>query len=271
MTTTPEDPDIRAASAVPTGDEDRLQAYVDGALDGSARAAFEGLLAADPELAERARVYAGQKRLLAAALAMATAPAADPYTATLADSLARRLAPSYRPGARFRWLRRVAMAAVLMGVGWWGHDLARNAEDQVPDLVADAAEIHELFADDPERPVELSAAESGELTAWMSRQLGERVTPPNLTALGLTFLGGRLLGSQAGPFAQLLYEARDGSRVGLYLSRPVGGPETIQMVRVDDLNAGYWQEEDLAYAIVAEAPVERLLTIATRLGAAAPL
>jgi anti-sigma factor RsiW len=268
MTTTPENPDTGAAAAMPTGDEDRLQAYVDGALDDGARADFERLMAADPELAERARVYASQKRRLAAALAIATAPVGDPYTATLADALARRLAPP----PRFRWLRRFAMAAALMAVGWWGHDLARTADQPVPDLVADAAEIHELFADDPEHPVELSAAESGELTAWMSRQLGEGIAPPNLTALGLTFLGGRRLGSQAGPFAQLLYESRDGSRVGLYLSRPVGAADqTIQMVRVDDLNAGYWQEDDLAYAIVAEASVERLLTIATRLGAAGRL
>jgi anti-sigma factor RsiW len=58
--------------------------------------------------------------------------------------------------------------------------------------------------------------------------------------------------------------------VSLYLSREVDpGDADIQMVEVDGLNAGYWQEDDLAYTLVAEVPAERLLSIASRLGASA--
>lgn len=246
------------------GDEERLQAYVDGELDGAARAEIERRIAADPDLARRARDWAAQKRQLAAALALATRDGADPYTDTLAAGLARRL----RPPGRWRWLRWGATAAALIGFGWWGHDLAGSAGDPVPDLVADAAEIHELFAEDPDHPVELSAAESGALADWMTQKLGERVAVPNLAPAGLTFLGGRLLGSEDGPFAQLLYEARDGSRISLYLSRQLDdADESVRLVRIDGLNAGYWQEDELSYTLVADASAERLLTIASRLGA----
>ncbi len=246
------------------GDEERLQAYVDGELDDAARAEMERRLAVDPELARRARDCAAQKRLLATALTLATRDAADPYTDTLAVGLAQRL----QPPARWRWLRWGATAAALVGFGWWGHDLARGTGDPVPDLVADAAEIHELFAEDPDHPVELSAAESGALADWISQKLGERVVVPNLAPAGLTFLGGRLLGSEEGPFAQLLYEARDGSRISLYLSRQLDdADESVRLVQIDGLNAGYWQEDELSYTLVADASAERLLTIASRLGA----
>jgi anti-sigma factor RsiW len=258
--TDPTDPNCATAP----GGVERLQAYVDGELDEADRSEMERRLAADPELARLARDYAAQKRALADALALAAEGAADPYTDTLAAGLAHRL----QPPARWRWLRWGATAAALVGLGWWGHDLTRSAGDSVPDLVADAAEIHVLFAEDPDHPVELSPAEAGALAKWMTQQFGERVVVPNLVPAGLTFLGGRLLGSEDGPFAQLLYEARDGSRISLYLSRPLyDTDDTVQLVRIDGLNAGYWQEDDLSYTLVAEGPTDRLLTIASRLGA----
>lgn len=256
-----------ADRAATSGEEDRLHAFVDGELDDTACAEIARQLAADPALARRAAAYARDKQRLGEALARASGDSIDPYTAALTDGLARRL---NRP--RFRWLRHFAMAAALLAAGWWGHDLVRSVADPIPDQVADAAEIHELFAEDAEFPVELSAAESGALADWMRRQLGENVTVPNLSSIGLTFLGGRLLGREEGPFAQLVYEAEDGARVSLYLARPVEGDGgAIQVVEVGNLNAGYWQEDDLAYTIVTAAPDEQLLTIASRLGAAGSL
>lgn len=259
------DPTEDAPDAAGDADEDRLQAFVDGELDADSREAMARRLANDPEAAHRARDYAAQKRRLAEALATAADGPTDPYTATLAEGLARRLAPP----PRFRWLRSLGVAAALLAVGWWGHAL-RGAVDvgPVPNRVADAAQIHELFAGDPDHPVELSAAESDELAGWITRKLGEEVAIPDLRGMGLTFLGGRLLGSEEGPFAQLLYEGRDGSRVSLYLSGEVEqGDDSLRLVEVDGLNAGYWQEDDLAYTLVAEVPPQRLLSIASRLGA----
>lgn len=255
--------------------EQQLQSFVDGELDEARRRQVERRLAVDPGAARRAGAYRRQKRQLTAALAAAAGESADPYTATLVDGLARRLAPP----PRVRWLRPLGVAAVLVAASWWGNDLYDTAlldsglldTGQVPGLVADGAEIHQLFAEDPEHPVELTAAQSDELTEWMAVHLGEAAAVPDLRPMGLTFLGGRLLGSQEGPFAQLLYEAADGGRISLYLSRGDGSAnetaDGIQIIRVDGLNAGYWQEDSLTYALVAEAPQERLRSIATRLSA----
>src|SRR5215211_2424076 len=45
------------------------------------------------------------------------------------------------------------------------------------------------------------------------------ITALNLSGEGLRLLGGRLLPSEAGPAALLMYEAADGSRASLYFSR----------------------------------------------------
>lgn len=253
--------------------ERRLQSFIDGELGEAERLQVERRLAADPGAARRVEALARQKRRLAAAMAEAAGDSSDPYTMTLVDGLARRLAPPRR-----RWFRAFGAAAALLAAGWWGNELHESAvggagvpeAGHVPELVADAAEIHHIFAEDPQHPVELTAAESDELAEWMAQHFGESAGVPDLRQVGLTFLGGRLLGNQAGPVAQLLYEARDGNRVSLYLSRgdtEGAAGESVRIVRVDGLNAGYWQEDSLTYALVAEASGDRLRSIASRLGA----
>lgn len=250
----------------PADEESLIHALLDGELDGERRAELERRLDEDGELRRRVDLYAEQKRRLAAALAAAAEGPTDPYTDTLAEALVQRLA---RP-ARLRWLRRAAFAAVLLAAGWWVHDLGRLVADPVPDIVADAAQIHELFAEDPEHHVELPPAESEAISRWMSRQLGEPVEVPDLKPLGLTFLGGRLLANEEGPFAQLVYETSDGRRLSLYLSGETGeGERDLELVEIDGLNAGYWEDDDLAYTLVARVSPQRLLAIASELGASA--
>jgi anti-sigma factor RsiW len=109
------------------------------------------------------------------------------------------------------------------------------------------------------------------MAAWFSRHLGEPIEIPSLRAVGLHLVGGRLLTGDDGPVAQLIYEDRKGRRLTLCLSSaPAGTGLEIELVEVDGLTAGYWQDGELSYALVAQTPDLQLVAIASELGAVAP-
>jgi anti-sigma factor RsiW len=134
-----------------------------------------------------------------------------------------------------------------------------------------AAEAHEVFGADRRRPVELTAASTAEMSAWFSSRLGEPVEIPVLAALGLQLVGGRLLTEGDRPMALLIYEDGAGHRLTLCLSsEPLEVGQELELVDVGDLNAGYWQDGDLTYALVGATPDEQLVAIAAELGAEGP-
>jgi anti-sigma factor RsiW len=248
--------------------EDELQAFVDGKLSEGRCTAVLAHLGRHPEEIQRLTQYAVHKDELRRGLHALVLPDDDPTTAQLLRALAQRLTrPDYG-----RWLRQAASVALLLAVGWSSHDLyQRYLEPHLPSLVIEAAQAHEVFSDDYQRPVELTAASWTEMAAWFSHHLGERVEIPSLRAIGLRLMGGRLLTGDEGPVAQLIYEDDAGRRLTLCLSsEPAVGGLEIELVEVDGLTAGYWQDGELSYALVAETPDLQLVAIASELGAAAP-
>jgi anti-sigma factor RsiW len=252
----------------PEIDEDELQAFVDGELPAARCTPVLAHLGRDPEALRRVAQYAAQTHELRRRLEALDLPEDDPTTVALQRRLAGRLTrPDYRG-----WLRRAASIAVLLTAGWSGHALyQRYLEPHLPSLVIEAAQAHEVFGEDSERPVELTAASRVEMTAWFSRHLGEPVAIPSLRAVGLRLVGGRLLTGDDGPVAQLIYEDGEGRRLTLCLSsEPADRGLEVELVEVDGLTAGYWQDGDLSYALVAETPDLQLIAIASELGAVEP-
>lgn len=247
--------------------EEEIHAFVDGQLEPARRQAVAAWLAEHPAEMQRARAYEAQKELLRAALLMEDEGEPAPRTAALEAALLRRL--RRRTGRLPPALGRAAAVALLLATGWLGHVLfQRHVEAKLPEAVEDAAQAHEIFAQDPLRPVELPASDSQEIVAWFSGHLGEPIQIPDLRPLGLRFVGGRLLGTEEGPLAQLLYEDREGRRLGVYLStQPIDLDREIQVAHVRDLTAGYWREGELIYTVVADTPTEQLIFIASEIGA----
>lgn len=246
--------------------EDELQAFVDGRLREARSSAVLAYLARHPEDMQRVVAYAAQRAELRNRLQEIELPADEPGTLRLQHELADRLSrPSFRT-----WIGWAAMVALLLGAGWWGKALSERYLEW-PALLEEAARAHQVFGDDPQRPVELAAAAREEMKAWFSRQLGEEVEIPSLRSLGLGLVGGRLLTGEEGPVAQLLYEDDAGQRLSLCLAAEPAenGPE-IRLIEVGDLTAGYWDEGDLAYALVGETTERELATVASALGALTP-
>jgi anti-sigma factor RsiW len=245
-----------------------LQAFVDGQLSEARCSAVLVHLSRHPDDIQRLAAYARHKEELRARLEGSDQAADDPDTEELQRALADRLT---RPGYG-RWLRRAATIALLLAAGWSSHGLYQSyLENRVPALVIKAAQAHQVFGQDQGRPVELTAASTAEMAALFSSRLGEPVTIPALGEIGLRLIGGRLLAAGDRPIAQLIYEDRAGQRLSLCLSSaPLEAGDEVELLDVGDLNAGYWHEGDLTYALVGETPDAQLVAIASELGADEP-
>lgn len=248
--------------------EGELQAFVDGELPAARCTPVLAHLGRHPEDLQRVAQYAAQTQELRRRLEALELPHDDPTTVALQRRLADRLArPDYQG-----WLRRAASIAVLLTAGWSGHALyQRYLEPHLPSLVIEAAQAHEVFGEDSERPVELTAAALSEMTAWFSRHLGETVEIPSLRAIGLSLVGGRLLPGEDSPIAQLIYEDSAQRRLTLCLSaEPTDAGPAVELVEVEGLTAGYWDGGEVSYALVAQTPDLQLVAIASELGADQP-
>lgn len=249
--------------------EDELHAFVDGQLPRGRCTAVLAYLGRHPEEVMRLAAYARQKEELRGRLEEIGLPTGDPTTAELQQALAERLTGRLR----YRdWLRRAAAMAVLLGAGWWSNTLSQQyLTHHLPDVVMEAAQAHEIFSGDLDRPVELTAVATNDMAAWFSSRLGELVEIPSLHGMGLRLVGGRLLAGDEGPVAQLIYEDASGYRVSLCLSSaPSNSGPQLELVKLQGLTAGYWHEGDLTYALVAKATEQQLVAIATQLGADQP-
>jgi len=244
-------------------DED-IQAFVDDQLPPGRRAEVIARLGDDPQARRRADDFLRQRRLLRAHATHATGNGStSALTEQLTVELAARLSERRRP----TWWRQAAAAAVIFAVGWGGH-IAYSEHNpwRLPSVVSGATKAHQIFAEDSMRPVELPASAGPQLAAWFSDHLGEPVHIPDLRDIGLRFVGGRLLATDRGPMAQMLYEDNRSRRLTLYLS-----PEEdeavaeVQVVRLDGFSAGYWKGDSLVYTVVAETPSDQLLVIATEI------
>lgn len=241
--------------------EHELHAYVDGALDGHARAAVETYLAENPTAAEEVAGWQRQNETLRALYGhFANEPAPPRLSAyrIQRESAARAL----------QWQRMAAAAVLLvaagMAAGWYGRDrLATQAPAQAS-LVDGAMEAHRIYSREVAHPVEVWAGEKDHLKTWLSKRLDRSLPVPDLEAAGLALVGGRLLPSANGPAAQLMYEDDAGHRVTLYIIPAEEGQESsFQFVRRDRLEAFFWTDEALSCALVGELPRERLHEIAT--------
>jgi anti-sigma factor RsiW len=115
-------------------------------------------------------------------------------------------------------------------------------------IIADAVAAHRIFEVDVRHPVEVPSAQQAHLGEWLSTRLGRPLIIPDLTALGLQLMGGRVLPSEGGPAAQLMYENDRRERLTLYLRVGITGETTLY--REDgDIGAFYWADEGFACAI----------------------
>lgn len=99
------------------------------------------------------------------------------------------------------------------------------------------------------RAVEIDAARKEELAGWLRSRAGFGRTP-DLSSLGLTFLGGRLAPGVAAPAGLLLYENANGARVGLYFERAAADSGAAPPRAAPGLVAIEWRASGLAFVLI---------------------
>lgn len=249
--------------------EDELQAYVDGRLEPAAEARIEDYLAASPEEHSRIESYRRHKALLRHALLESAAAAgrASPET----SRFERQLRRSLRPHGRTMPLAQIAAGFAIFCLGALSHvGLEAYSDWRMPAALETATKAHQVFSAERQRPVEIPGSRRAEMARWFERHLGTEVEIPDLSSLALRLVGGRLLASAEGPMAQLLYEDRQGNRLTLYLTAEetdVGNE--VEVVKVAGFAAGFWQDGEITYTIVADMEADALLALAAEVSGAA--
>ena len=240
--------------------EDDLHAYVDRVLEPERHAEVAAYLGDHPDVARRIAAFSGQRDLLRAALAPI---AGEPLPAEL--NLARIIEQRSRRPAVMRW----AMAAVLLLCigsigGWTMRSAVEPSLSGLTALAQEATASYKVYAPDRIRPVEVHAADSVQLTQWVSDRLRRPIKVPDLKTSGYRLMGGRLVATAHGPAAMFMYDNDRGSRI-VVLTRPMSSadqnaPMTPQSQ--DDVGGFAWADDGLGYSLVGQAAPESLRPIA---------
>lgn len=241
---------------------DTLMAYADGQLDAVQRAAVAAHIAVNPDAAAEV----SQQQRQADAIRTLFAPAG---AETVPVRLRVARLEAQRKGQMWQGLQRAAMITVLLGsglaAGWFLRPAAQGPAlyDQ---LIASAVSAHTVYAAENRHAVEVAGTDAEHLSTWLSNRLDTALPMPDLTAQGLSFMGGRLLPAPqipGGRAAQLMYEDAAGKRLTLYVtpSTGVGGPD-YEAVDFGPDTALYWSNALITCTIIGEAPAEMLQAIA---------
>jgi anti-sigma factor RsiW len=252
---------VSSARPSPFTDAD-VHAYADGQLPPNRAAAFEAIVAHDPALASQVADIRTQSSALRDAL--------DPLLAEPIPS--RLLAAATSPRARAaktRWLvPAFGVAASLvagLSIGWFGRAASIESQGTPISFPRQAALAHALYATDARRPVEVWANEEKSLYTWLTKRLGHPVRALDLTSIGFSLVGGRLVAGNEHPTALLMYENGDKQRLTVQIrwDMPERGETAFRYAVENGVGVFYWVDDDrCGYAISGNVDRTQLLAIA---------
>ncbi|MHB2139710.1 anti-sigma factor family protein [Pseudomonas monsensis] len=243
--------------SLPPSERD-LHAYVDHQLSDADRRALDTWLASHPDQAAQVRAWQQDAQQLRAALGGALLQPANPA-----------LDPAMIRQRRKRQTQRhLASAAVLLmavGIGGFSGWQAREMTLVRPSLLpmTDALQAYRLIAQQGMLPADYKVADNGDMQRWLDRYFTRASRLPDLTAAGFQPVSGRLLSTDEGPAAMVIYEDGGGHKVSFYVRPP--GPKNTFLPRGSrsdgDLQAQYWSGGGYNYAMVSpvDTPVTSLL------------
>jgi anti-sigma factor RsiW len=234
-----------------------LHAYVDGELPADRRAAVEAWLATHPEDAARVAAWQAQADLIRAR-----------FGSIAQEPVPGRLDLTRLSRAERRWWRLAAAAVIAAFVigsaaGWFGRDAYSGGFPSTKMFSADAMDAYRLYTVEVRHPVEVPGVEEQHLVQWLSKRLGYELRAPDLAAMGLKLVGGRLLpGSTGAAAAFLMYEAPSGERFTFYCARSEAPETALRYEVAGSVASFYWVDENKGYAVSGPADRERLLAVA---------
>jgi anti-sigma factor RsiW len=237
--------------------EDELHAYVDDELPPDRVEAVLVWLSAHPD---QASLVAGWRAQAESVRSRYAGIAGEPIPKRLqVESLMR----SDRSSGR-RWTA-VAVAASLAafliggGTGWIAHGAAIPVSGGFETVTSDALQAYKLYVVEVRHPVEVPGDERAHMTQWLSKRLGYALNIPDLQAMGLKLVGGRLLPGPTGEAAAFyMYEGKSGERFTLYCAKAAAAETALRYKDADRVAAFYWVDDKVAYVVSGPADRDRL-------------
>lgn len=240
-----------------TPSERDLHAYIDHALNEAERHQVELYLQANPQVA--AQVQAWQRDIqdlrtaLHAPLLQTANPALDPTA----------IRQRQRQHAHRQWAS-AALLLIALGIGGLGGWQARQMTLVANSLpMTDALVAHRMFAEQGFLPADYKVQRSSDMQEWIDRYFRQAERLPDLSGAGFKPVSCRLLSTDQGAAAMVLYEDNQGKQISFYIRPP--GPKNSLLARGSrrdgDLQADYWSGPGYNYAMVgpADEPTAKLL------------
>ncbi|KAF1046915.1 MAG: hypothetical protein GAK35_00862 [Herbaspirillum frisingense] len=234
--------------------EQDLHAYADGQLDAALRGAVEQHLATHPEAARHVEMLKSEAQRLRAALEHVPA---SPAPARLDPFRIRR---ELKARSRRHWGIAASLVLTLsLGAlgGWQWRDMDMR-KTYLP--MADATQAYRMFASDEQASmVDVRDDNPGRLQHWLDRHFVQAAPLPDFSAYGFRPVGGRLMASDKGPAAMVVYQNGQGQAIVYYL-RPPGELFNFGSGnrREGQLLTQYWRQGRYFYAVVSPDSPETL-------------
>lgn len=112
-------------------------------------------------------------------------------------------------------------------------------------------------------PVEVGADQQAHLATWLGKRLDYGLKIPDLSALGFSLVGGRLIPVNGTAGAMLMYEDGSGQRLTVLLGRNRDNRETsFRIASQGALGTFYWIDGEIGYAVTGEVPRDLLQKVA---------
>lgn len=242
--------------SMPPSERD-LHAYVDHQLSDADHHRVEIYLASNADIAAQVRAWQHDAQQLRAALSGALQQPANPQ---LDPAIIRQRAKRQSR----RHLANAAMLLIAVSVGGLGGWQARQMTlPSAPLPMTDAMQAYRLIAQQGMLPADYEVSDEGDMQGWLDRYFSQAQRLPNLTASGYTPVSGRLLSTEQGPAAMVVYENQSGHKVSFYVRPP--GPKNFLLPRGSrsdgELQAEYWSGAGYNYAMVSpsDTPAAQML------------
>jgi anti-sigma factor RsiW len=240
--------------------EEELHAYVDGQLEADRHPAVLRYLQDHPDVARQVAAWNDQREALQAALASV---AAEPIPPRL--GLERLV--QQRLGRRSLPWRAAAAAVLAFGLGgvsgWLLHGGNQPDTAALTLLAQQAVANHMVYTADLRRPTELGAQQRDDLARWVSNRLAHQVAPPDLSADGFSYMGGRLAATPDGPAGLFMYDGPQGVRLTVFVLPLHAAPSLpIQHIDYAHFDGCAWIDKSVGYTVVGKLPLAELRRLA---------
>ena len=242
--------------SMPPSERD-LHAYVDHQLNDGDRRLVKTYLENNPEAAAQVSAWQQDAQQLRAALSGALQ---QPVNQELDPALIRqRLKHQSR-----RHLASAAVLLIAVSVGGLSGWQAREMTLPSPSLpMTDALQAYRLIAQQGILPADYKVSDDGDIQGWLDRYFTHANRLPDLSGAGFKPVSGRLLSTEQGPAAMVVYEDQGGHKISFYVRPP--GPKNIFLPRGSrsdgGLQAEYWSGSGYNYAMVSpsDTPAAQML------------